>query len=71
MGMSGSAAVVAAERLRKANERVEFLEHRVGELERVLAAPRHRWVDRIRDRVRALPVLDRIARSLGTRLGRN
>jgi SAM-dependent methyltransferase len=64
IGTGGSAAVMAG-------ERVKNLEQRVRDLERVLAAPRHRLVDQIRERIRRRSLLDRAARSLGTWLGRN
>ena len=59
VGTGGSAAVMAGERVR-------LLEQRVQELQRILVAPRHQWVERARDRIRRWPALDRAARAVGT-----
>jgi SAM-dependent methyltransferase len=53
------------------SERNESLQHRVRDLEVVLNKPRHQAIERARDRLARVPGLDRVARSLGSRLSRN
>ena len=66
IGSGGSAAVMARERVEQLQQRVEEHQRRVQELERILAAPRHRWVERVRERIRRWPAIDRTARAVGT-----
>lgn len=50
------------------NARVRHLEEQVRHLESILAKPRHQAVERARDRLSRLPLIDRFARSLGRRV---
>jgi len=65
IGMGGSAAAMASERARHLELRARHLDARVRELESVLAAPRHQWIERIRDWIRGRTALDRAARRVG------
>ena len=61
IGAGDSAAVTMAARVR-------HLEQQIQDLEGILAKPRHQAVERARDRLGKLPMLDRLARSLGRRV---
>ncbi|MGH2838323.1 MAG: class I SAM-dependent methyltransferase [Thermoleophilaceae bacterium] len=61
IGLADSAAVTMA-------ARVQQLEQQVQHLEGILAKPRHQAVERARDRLGRLPLLDRLARSFGRRV---
>ncbi len=68
IGMGDSAAVVLNGKLYEAYEHCERLQKRVDELEGTLALPRHRAVERTRDRLRALPGVENVLSALGRRL---
>jgi SAM-dependent methyltransferase len=64
IGIADSAAITMS-------ERVAVLQQRITYLESLLGSPRHRAIERARDRLSRVPALDRAARSLGAWLSRN